>query len=253
MSEGDSVQTRSQTAKANAATGSNAVTSPGINTDPADNSPPPGDGGGGDESVGDVKPGDAFATASMGLGGSGPPEDPATRERAALFAACQRLRLKLKSIASKVDSNVTAYHSGDLEASHANRIMIMSYIKSIRRVSAELKTQHGQQPTAATSSRPLTRVTTQRQLPRSCWDASTRKFRHLVQVNLLLRVTTRSYPSDSQPTTFPSSRETVLTGPSSGTSSGSRFTTALRYQPYTSSFTSSNASQVRRWTSSNHF
>ena len=144
MSEGDSVQTRSQAAKANAATGS--ATSPGSNAEPADTSPPLGDGGGGDASVGDVKnevkPGDASSTGSTGLGGSGPPEDPATRERTALFAACQRLRLKLKSIAGEVDSSVTAYHSGDLEASHENRILIVSYIKSIRRVSAELKTQH---------------------------------------------------------------------------------------------------------------
>ena len=144
MSEGDSVQTRSQAAKANAATGS--ATSPGSNADPADTSPPLGDGGSGDASVGDVKnevkPGDASSIGSTGLGGSGPPEDLATRERTALFAACQRLRLKLKSIAGEVDSSVTAYHSGDLEASHENRVMIVSYIKSIKRVSAELKTQH---------------------------------------------------------------------------------------------------------------
>ena len=146
MPEGDSVQTRSQAAKANAAADSNAATSPGVNSDPADTSPPLGDGVGGDASVGDVKsevkPGDAFTTASTGLGGSCPPEDLAARERAALFAACQRLRLKLKSIAGDVENSVTAYHSSDLEASHENRIMVVSYIKSIRRVSAELKTQH---------------------------------------------------------------------------------------------------------------
>ena len=145
MSEGDSVQTRSQTAKANAVTGSNTA-SPGDNTDPADNSPPLGDGGGGDASVGDVKnearPGDASTTASTGLGGSAPPGDPGTRERTALFAACQRLRIKLKSVAQDVEATVTTYHSGDLEPSHENRIMVVSYIKTIRRVASELRTQH---------------------------------------------------------------------------------------------------------------
>ena len=90
----------------------------------------------------EVKPGDASTTAGTGLGGSGPPTDPVTRERTALFAACQRLRLKLKSVAGDVETSVTTYHSGDLEASHESRIMIVSYIKTIRRVSAELKTQH---------------------------------------------------------------------------------------------------------------
>ena len=145
MSEGDSVQTRSR-AKASAAEGETTSPSP----DPADTSPPPGNGGGGDADTkgagkSEMKPKpDASKPVKTedDPGGSGSSADPAARDKTAMFAACQRLRLKLGNVARDVDTLVTRYQNEDLEPTSDSRVLVISLIKTIKRVSSELKTQH---------------------------------------------------------------------------------------------------------------